>query len=143
MNSQLEDRLESSEVERQRVNDKWLKLVARHRVDEKNTRREKEGEQKKELVTKELEMIKKKNEFYERENKYLREQMLEIQGKLAAKMERINDEKKLKEEVEVLRNKEVEQEREITKITRKYHDLILENQQKQIEINHIKELEKD
>ena len=61
MNSSLEDRVETSEVERHRVNDKWLKLVARHKVDEKKTRREKEGEQKKELVTKELDMIKKKN----------------------------------------------------------------------------------
>ena len=110
MNSQLEYRLENSEVERQRVNEKWLKLVARTKVDEKNTRREKEGEQKKELVCKELDMIKKKNEFYERENKYLREQMLEIQGRLAVKIEKVNDEKKLKEEVEELRNKKIEQE---------------------------------
>ncbi len=127
MNSSLEDRLETSEVERHRVNDKWLKLVARHKVDEKNTKREKEGEQRKELVTKELEMIKKKNEFYERENKYLREQMGEVQAKLAVKVEKVNDEKRLREEVEELRNKEVEQEREITKITRKYQEISLEN----------------
>jgi D-alanine-D-alanine ligase-like ATP-grasp enzyme len=105
MNSSLEDRLEASEVERHRVNDKWLKLVARQKVDEKNTKREREGEQKKELVTKELDMIKKKNEFYERENKYLREQMTEIQAKLAVKTEKINDEKRLREEVEELRDK--------------------------------------
>ncbi len=73
MNSQLEDRLEAIDLERQRVNDKWLKLVAKHKVDEKNTRREKESERKKDLMTKELDMIKKKNEFYERENKYLRD----------------------------------------------------------------------
>lgn len=73
MNSQLEDRLEAIDLERQRVNDKWLKLVAKHKVDEKNTRREKETEHKKDLMTKELDMIKKKNEFYERENKYLRD----------------------------------------------------------------------
>jgi D-alanine-D-alanine ligase-like ATP-grasp enzyme len=105
MNSSLEDRLEASEVERHRVNDKWLKLVARQKVDEKNTKREREGEQKKELVTKELDMIKKKNEFYERENKYLREQITEIQAKLAVKTERINGEKRLREEVEELRDK--------------------------------------
>ena len=79
--------------------------MARQKVDEKNTKREREGEQKKELVTKELDMIKKKNEFYERENKYMREQMTEIQAKLAVKTERINDEKRLREEVEELRDK--------------------------------------
>lgn len=53
--------------------------------------------------------------------------MGEVQAKLAVKVEKVNDEKRLREEVEELRNKEVEQEREITKITRKYQEISLEN----------------
>jgi hypothetical protein len=46
---------------------------------------------------------------------------------MAVRVEKANDEKRLREEVEELRNKGVEQEREITKITRKYQDITLEN----------------
>ena len=73
MNQRLEERFETCDQDRQRVNDKWLKLVAKNKVEEKYQAARKCDEQKKEVLVKEIEMIKKKNEFYERENKYLRE----------------------------------------------------------------------
>jgi len=47
--------------------------VAKNKVEEKYQAARKCDEQKKEVLVKEIEMVKKKNEFYERENKYLRE----------------------------------------------------------------------
>jgi hypothetical protein len=123
----LEERFEVCNQDRLRINEKWLKLVAKYKVEEKYAHSKKSEEQKKDLMSKEMEMLKKKNEFYERENKYLRDQSLEFQCKLESKSARINDDKRMKEENEVLRNRERELEGETSHLKRAYKDLGLEN----------------
>jgi hypothetical protein len=67
--------LYKAESDRQRLNDKWIKLTAKQKVEEKANKAVKTEEGNKELMKKELEIAKKKMEFLERENKYLKEQV--------------------------------------------------------------------
>lgn len=56
--------------------------MAKYKVEERYANSKKTEENKKDILIKEVEMLKKKTEFYERENKYLRDQMGEVQSNL-------------------------------------------------------------
>lgn len=127
INTNLEDRLEASDQERFKLNEKWLKAVAKQKVDEKATKREREGDIKKELVGKELETIRKKNSFFEKENKYLKEQIVELEKKVALKMEIAGEDRRMREEIEMLKEKDELHQREMAKLEKKYQEMMSEN----------------
>ncbi len=94
--------------------------MAKQKVDEKATKRERDGDIKKELVGKELETIRKKNSFFEKENKYLKEQIVELEKKVALKMEIAGEERRMREEIEMLKEKDELHQREMAKLEKKY-----------------------
>ena len=53
MNQQLEERFEACDEDRQRINNKWLKLVAKHKVEERYANSKKTEENKKDISNKE------------------------------------------------------------------------------------------
>lgn len=69
----MEAKLKILEQEKAKLSEKWIRLSARMKVEDKNRNKVKDNEVKKGQLAKEIDVLKQKIEVIERENTYLKE----------------------------------------------------------------------
>ena len=74
LNKEMESKLAQSEAEKSRLNEKWVRLAARVKLEERSKSQGRGAEISNEVLTKEVDLIKRKTELLEKENKYLKDQ---------------------------------------------------------------------
>lgn len=72
-NKTLEDKLALAEGERQKLNERWVRLAAKQRLEERSRSKQRVEEGSSEAMCKQVEMLTRKIDMLERENKFLKQ----------------------------------------------------------------------
>eukprot|EP00347_Sterkiella_histriomuscorum_P017254 403350100 len=100
INVQLEDKVKNLETEKLKLSEKWIRLSARQRVEDKNKSRVREKEVKIEKIEKQLELAQSKAEQFEKQNLILKDENAAISAKLNQIQKSFKDASSLKENLE-------------------------------------------